>query len=48
LIIVSTLGFAYGILPEIVGFVVLVLGGLVLYPAFVFSLSKAMESAVVE
>jgi hypothetical protein len=48
LIIVSTLGFAYGVLPEIVGFIVLVIGGLVLYPAFVFSLSKAMESAVAE
>jgi len=45
LVIVSTLGFAYGVLPEVVGFVTLVLGGLVLYPLFIFGLGKAMETA---
>ena len=45
LVIVSTIGFAYGILPEVAGFITLVLGGLVLYPLFIFGLGKAMETA---
>jgi|TARA_B100001287_G_scaffold138973_1_gene117029 hypothetical protein len=45
LVIVSTLGFDYGVLPEVAGFITLVLGGLVLYPLFIFGLGKAMETA---
>ena len=43
LVMVSTLGFDYGVLPEIAGFITLVLGGLVLYPLFIFGLGKAMK-----
>jgi hypothetical protein len=45
LILVSTLGFAYGVLPEALGIVVSVLGGLLLYPLFIFSLGKAFTNS---
>ena len=45
LILVSTLGFAYGVLPDALGIVVSVLGGLLLYPLFIFSLGKAFTNS---
>ena len=45
LVMVSTLGFAYGLLPQIAGLITLILGGLILYPLFIFALGKAMENA---
>jgi len=45
LIMVSTLGWAYGLLPQIAGLITLILGGLILYPLFIFALGKAMENA---
>ena len=45
LILVSTLGFAYGVLPEALGIVVSVLGGLLLYPLFILSLGKAFTNS---
>ena len=45
LIIVSTLGFALGILPDTLGIAVSALGGLLLYPLFIFSLGKAFSNS---
>ena len=45
LIIVSTLGFALGVLPDTLGIVVSALGGLLLYPMFIFSLGKAFTNS---
>ena len=45
LILVSTLGFALGVLPDTLGIVVSALGGLLLYPMFIFSLGKAFTNS---
>jgi len=45
LILVSTLGFALGVLPDTLGIAVSALGGLLLYPMFIFSLGKAFTNS---
>ena len=45
LVMVSTLVLIMACFQKVAGFITLVLGGLVLYPLFIFGLGKAMETA---